>query len=808
MSRRTTTHLAAICLLVATTLASAAPPGEVGPTLSFSADKQTQTWDPVAGATDYNLYRGTQQNGSDLGCLVFQTPATSAVDPDEPGQLFLYVVAAHNPDGEGTLGNASDGSPRTSSVACVDDDLDGVFDSLDNCLGVANPSQLDQNLNGLGDACDAGTYDFEDDTIGLRPGDVTQDGDTDSTFLVRDSFGDLGVSYDGGLDGVHDRFDRLAAWLPFQDLDVYLDSTSALGETLALELWSEGTGTENAGDGLRFHIEPDGSVLASRRDGAALTALGPAATLPDTERLRLRLRKGPGQTSTLFVDRDDAGTWIQETFFDVTDDHQLIGRGLAIVNQGNGRRPLLRITGVPVAPVADFVLNKSYDGLADWKLFQRGPAGHAPVPVQFSYRATADVRLEVRVVDLGTGLPLPGFDFADQSFTLPAAPGGAADSRTLLDVPEGGNYDLEARIVDPGTSNVLGSDTATNLAVGDVFLAAGQSNMSGYSGVLDPRESPVPEVHLFGNDYAWKQGSEPMDSGADQVDLVSAEGPVHSLMLRFAKEVSTAVGVPVAIIPAPLGGTNLFAQWQRNGADPGDRGTLYGSSIHRVLVQGFAHPIRGVLWYQGESDVGRGTALYLADLQQLVADYRADLGNPSLFFGNCQLATYAFSDQQGWIEIQEAQRRQAEADPLSALVALVDQPRSDAIHLSVAGYKEAGVRLAAAVLDGSYGIPSNLGPRLLSLQFSGGGGNRIALTYDKALLNGENVNLFRVTDQNGTVGVSSVQVSGDTITLRLANKPQGATTVSYGFGRDPGNLWAVAADGSGAALCFDGRPVQ
>jgi hypothetical protein len=785
----------------------AAPPAEVGPTLGFSADKQTLTWDPIAGADDYNVYRATASDGSDLRCLVFRTPATSAVDAETPADLFLYLVAGHNVDGDGPLGDASDGSPRQPAVACADADGDAVWDAEDNCPAAVNPLQRDQDLDGAGDRCDPKTYDFEADVPGSRPGEMTQDGDGDATFLVRDEAGDLGVRYDGGVAGVHDRFDRLPAWLPFQDLDVYVDGGTIAAETLALEVWSEGTLAENAGDGLRVTIEPDGTVLASRRDGAALTPLGPAATPTVGDRLRLRLRKGTGPTSTLFVDEWDGGAWVQLAFFDLADDHQLIGRGLAMANQGGGRRPLLRLTAVRQAPVADLQLHRSFDGLADWKLYQRGAGGDAPIAVPFFYRAAAEVRLELRLADNQTGVPLAGFDFADRSFLLPAAPGGATDSRTLVGVPEGGNYDLDARLVDPLSSNVLGQETVTSLAVGDVFLAVGQSNMSGYSGTLLPTEPPVPEVHLFGNDYVWKQAQEPMDSGTDQVDLVSAEGPAHSLMLRFAKEVSSAIGIPLAIIPAPLGGTNLHTQWQRNDTDPSDRGTLYGSSIHRVLVQGYAHPIRGVLWYQGESDVGRGTVAYRADLERLVADYRTDLGAPSLFFANCQLATYLLADQLGWLAIQEAQRQQAAAGALSALVALVDQPRADAIHLNVAGYKETGARLARAVLDGSYGVPSNLGPQLLSVVFAGSG-NRIVLTYDEPLAGGGDVNLFRVEDQNGPVGLNSVQVSGDTVTLRLGGGTQGATTVSYGFGRDPGLGWVVAADGSGAALCFDRLPVN
>ena len=61
---------------------------------------------------------------SDLACLVFREPGLSASDPDAPGLLFTYLVAAWNPAGEGPLGEASDGTPRaaavpTASVRCA-----------------------------------------------------------------------------------------------------------------------------------------------------------------------------------------------------------------------------------------------------------------------------------------------------------------------------------------------------------------------------------------------------------------------------------------------------------------------------------------------------------------------------------------------------------------------------------------------------------------------------------------------------------------------------------------------------------------
>jgi hypothetical protein len=45
------------------------------------------------------------------------------------------------------------GTPAVAQI--VDTDLDGVSDSADNCINIANATQLDTNGDGIGNACDA-----------------------------------------------------------------------------------------------------------------------------------------------------------------------------------------------------------------------------------------------------------------------------------------------------------------------------------------------------------------------------------------------------------------------------------------------------------------------------------------------------------------------------------------------------------------------------------------------------------------------------------------------------------------------------
>ena len=792
--------------LLAATLSFAAPPGEVPRDAVFGADRQTFSWSAVPGATSYDVYRGTDPSANDPACRVYRSPTTNAgLDdlPAGPGSLFYFLVTAVGPDGEGTLGSDSSGAARPNGAPCLDADADLVPDNLDNCPLAANASQADQDGNGTGDRCDPNTYDFEGDAIGQRPVGVMRLGGPAPAFTVKDLGGDLTVSFDGDGTGAYERFDRVLAGMPLQDTTVWLDVDPSSPETCSIELWSDGSYAWNAGTGAILQIGSTGGLTYYDRFGRTVPSLaGPA--LPADGRLRMRIEKGSGNTSTLHLDSWSAAGWLLDVAaFPIADDHRYRGLGVALGDYLAGRRAVRRITVVHQAPATALTLRKDPSWSSDWKLFQRDAQDRATVPLRFYYRLDAPGRIEARVVRSSDGNVLPGHDWSDHTAALAAAD-GASGSLDLAMVPAGGNYDVEVRLVRDSDGAVLGQGTLAQVAVGDVFLAAGQSNMSGYSGNLDNPEAPVDEVHLFHNDYTWKRASEPMDDGTDQVDLVSAEAPLHTLMLRFAKEIWQATGIPVAIIPGPLGGTNLYGQWQRNEADHDDRGTLYGSMLFRALVQNFGAPVKGFLWYQGESDAGRGTALYRADLKRLLAEYREDLGNPGLLAGIVQLATYDAADLNTWMAIQEAQRQVVVQDPLAVLSAAVDLPRADSIHLNVVGYKRLGVRLAAEMREQFYGQPVDASARLTEARAAANGG-AVELVYDANVVGGA-TGLYQVSDSGGVRTVTSVSVSGNVVTVNVQGRLKSAAIVSYGTSRSPTAAWVKDAQG-GAVACFQNLAV-
>ena len=780
-------------------LAAAQVPGDVGDTLQVSrptaSSPATISWQAAAGATSHNLYRGASPSAGDQSCLIVHTTGLSTVDAAIPaaGSLFYYLVSGVNTAGEGTLGIASNGAPRLNALPCADVDGDLVADNRDNCPGAANASQADQNGDALGDACDPKTYDFESDALGARPAGITQTGGVDTTFLVRSFTGDRGVSYDGGTGGVYDVFGRYGAAEPFQSVTVWADwDEAAASEILSLEFWSDGSWGENAGAGLIAQIAGGSQLFVYPRTIRDVPQV-PGPFLPNG-RVRLRLLPGSGQTAELRVDLWDGSAFVPDAaVIPIADRHRLAGLDVAAANYLSGRRGLKRITVEHQEPAVPLHLAKHPAWSTDWKIFQRNGAGTAAVPLRFFYTAPEPARLEARVRQAGTAVVLSGHDWADHRTSLPA--GTAREgTATVSAVPTGGNYDVDVRLVRESDANILGTDLLSSIAVGDVYVSGGQSNMSGYSGTLDNAEPPIPQVHLFANNYLWLQASEPMDDGFEQVDAVSAEAPAHSLMLRFAKEVWQATGVPVGVIVGPLGGTNLNTQWQRDAADHANRATLYGSLLHRTLLQNYATPVKGFLWYQGESDVGRTLNQYLTDLRNLVIRYREDFANPDLYVLNAQLATDQFADLAGWLTIKEAQRRYELEDARSRLVTTVDQLRADSVHLTVGGYKQVGYRFALAAREMIYGQPVDAGARMTAVRYKDNRNRAIEVVFDAAV-SGGTPGEFLAFDDGSAVSISSVSTAGSVLTLNLAHAIHGAGELSYGYARDPALSWVTGPNG-------------
>ncbi len=142
----------------------------------------------------------------------------------------------------------------------------------------------------------------------------------------------------------------------------------------------------------------------------------------------------------------------------------------------------------------------------------------------------------------------------------------------------------------------------------------------------------------------------------------------------------------------------------------------YNAMIHPILPFG----IRGVAWYQGESNVGNPH--YKKHLQMLVRDWRKQWGRDTLPFLVCQLPAYgAPSTVPGdspWAACREAQAGVLEL-PHTGIANLIDTCDDGDLH--PLNKQDAGTRLAHVALAQLYGItdaPAS-GPVFDSVSFQG-----------------------------------------------------------------------------------------
>jgi sialate O-acetylesterase len=155
-----------------------------------------------------------------------------------------------------------------------------------------------------------------------------------------------------------------------------------------------------------------------------------------------------------------------------------------------------------------------------------------------------------------------------------------------------------------------------------------------------------------------------------------------------------------------------------------------------LLFNGMINPLipygmRGVIWYQGESNVDRAQQ-YRSAFPLLIRDWRAQWGRGDFPFYFCQLANYrGIQKEPGnspWAELREAQDRTLTV-PNTGMAVLIDIGEEWDIHPRNKG--DVGGRLALIALHHTYG-KQNMefsGPRFESVKFDG---NRAAVKFTHA----------------------------------------------------------------------------
>lgn len=228
----------------------------------------------------------------------------------------------------------------------------------------------------------------------------------------------------------------------------------------------------------------------------------------------------------------------------------------------------------------------------------------------------------------GTGVPN-----ATITATLKDAQNNTVDS-TNVTVGADGNFvlTLNARKGSYNKYSLTVSDgkyavTAKNLVFGEVWLAGGQSNMEfklGWTpqGMAMNKEDTTDEylrgLRLDDSIPRWVTG--------DNLNRIST---ISAVAYNFAKELRSAINVPVAVVDNAVGGSSIYA-WMTYDMLAKDTGLSdYVRSLKTPVGNLFAERVtpiaginlRGFLWYQGESNCGDAPGYYRRALMLMRNEY-------------------------------------------------------------------------------------------------------------------------------------------------------------------------------------------
>lgn len=296
-----------------------------------------------------------------------------------------------------------------------------------------------------------------------------------------------------------------------------------------------------------------------------------------------------------------------------------------------------------------------------------------------------------------------------------------------------------------------------NVVVGEVWIASGQSNMlwrlnqtPGNPATIARSANPdfrfyhsEPQVHTAPPRYNAEQLARVQDKrmyeGQWAVSSPASTPRMSAVGYYFGQALQKQLGVPVGVIHASLGGSNMLAwiprevvrkeypgcsgaswvkskyasAWVRGRAQqnvgPGGDFSLHPYAPSYLYETGLekweGFPVAGAIWYQGESDAE------IQDMEQnkkllkdVITSWRAQLGNPDMPFIQVQLPR--INDKSAlrayWPEFRQVQAEvTAELPNVGCVVTLDLGSTNSDVHPP--RKVEVGERLAATALNEVYG---------------------------------------------------------------------------------------------------------
>lgn len=320
-----------------------------------------------------------------------------------------------------------------------------------------------------------------------------------------------------------------------------------------------------------------------------------------------------------------------------------------------------------------------------------------------------------------------------------------------------------------------------NVLIGEVWVCSGQSNMertlrgAANDPILGANEailrSDNPAIRFFKvqNEKSREPKSD-FDGRWEVCNRMTAPG-FSATGYFFGNLLQDILDIPIGLIASDWGGTKIqlwMDEESINMFEPEDRGSSPSSLFNGMINPMIGFDIRGVIWYQGESN-RRSPGIYDEMMVQLVKSWRKkwDIGNFPFYY--CQIAPYKYDNEVNTAFLREAQLEASKRIPNSGMVSLLDAGEKNTIHPA---YKRiAGERLAYFALKETYGVEGIAcrGPEYQEMVIKG---SLAELSFNEKLTSfGKELKLFELAGTDKVFYPAEAQIKGNRIILTSEKVP-------------------------------------
>lgn len=322
-----------------------------------------------------------------------------------------------------------------------------------------------------------------------------------------------------------------------------------------------------------------------------------------------------------------------------------------------------------------------------------------------------------------------------------------------IDTP-GASFTPYKIVFDDGNTTII-----DNILIGEVWLCSGQSNMEmplggfGTQPILNAAKtiaysSKYPGIRVATIPLQGSYKPQERTTGKWKVSNPENAHGFTALGYHFAQSLSDILNIPIGIIACSFGGAkvegwmpreildtypgwNMTEEEQNDSLNKWERiGVMYNAMLHPLI----GYSIRGFLWNQGESNVGKHDE-YPYHQRDMVEHWRKVWNNPDAPFYFVELPPWNYGNPEGQDAaiFRECQHQAAEMTHNSGIVCTTDlvfPHELEDIHAS--NKVDLGERLAFMAANRTYGIkgiPSTY-PTYKSMEVDG---NKAVLRFNNAV---------------------------------------------------------------------------